>query len=142
MPDVGGGLAGFGQQLADMLGGLIGSSDDALGDPPGIDEQPEIDEPAVGDESDDETDDGLSDDETDDEPSDDRAETGEVDDQTCDVGEPPPPVEPAPPPAEAAPTPVPEPPLAPPVPPEQPEPATATGTPCEIAADELPQVGQ
>ena len=49
------------------------------------------------------------------------------------------PVEP-PPPEEPAPTPVPVPPPPEPAPP--PSPAAAAETPCEIAADELPQVGE
>src|SRR5829696_8074454 len=32
LPDVGGGLSGFGQQLADAFGSLFGSADDALSD--------------------------------------------------------------------------------------------------------------
>ena len=78
LPDVGSGLSGLGQQLADAFGGLLGSAEEGLAD-------------------------------------------------THD-----------PPPEEPASTPVPPPPE--PAPP--PSPAAATETPCEIAADELPQVGE
>ena len=46
MPDIGSGLSGFGGQLGDMLGGLLGTSQDALSD------MPEIDEPAESSELD------------------------------------------------------------------------------------------
>ena len=136
MPDVGGGLSGFGQQLADAFGSLLGSADNAV-DTPGIDD-PEIDEPGIDDELDDET-------EGDDEPVEPAADVEDVpagaepvEEPVCEAVETP--VEPPPPPEEpeAAPTPVPEPPPDP-VPPPEP---IAAETPCEIAADELPQVGE
>ena len=43
---------------------------------------------------------------------------------------------------EPAPTPAPVPPPTEPAPAPEPEPLTAEETPCEIAADELPQVGE
>ena len=63
LPDVGGGFSGFGQQLADMLGGLMGSGDalaeppdldepTELDDPPDLDDPPELDDPAELDETD------------------------------------------------------------------------------------------
>jgi uncharacterized protein YukE len=157
LPDVGGGLSGFGQQLADMLGGLMGS-DDALpeppdlGDPADLDDPPDLDDPAELDETDsDEADDETDDDETDadeqaevDAPGETLAGTAEADEtsDTCDMppAEPPPALDPPPSTADPASTPVPEPPAAPP-PLPAPEPLSAV-TPCEIAADELPQVGE
>jgi hypothetical protein len=131
MPDVGGGLSGFGQQLADLLGGLIGSSDD-MGDPP------DLEEPDLDDDIDDDEKDKKADEEAD------AGENDAEDDTEIDepVEEPPPdapPVEPPPAPVdpvEPVPTPVP----APPLPPA--DPAAAAETPCEIAATELPQVGE
>ena len=38
MPDMGSGLSGFGGQLGDLLGGLVGTSQDALSDLPELDE--------------------------------------------------------------------------------------------------------
>jgi hypothetical protein len=144
MPDLGGGLSGFGQQLADMLGGLIGSPDDAseLDDPANLDDPSDVadededpddaaDEAPADDEADDDADDDPSDPEEPDPPE--EADAAGVEDvDTCATD---PNAEPA------APTPVPEPPAAPIVsaPPPQTDPAR---TPCEIAADELPQVGQ
>jgi hypothetical protein len=158
IPDVGSGLSGLGQQLADVFGGLLGSADDALAD------TPELDEPDLDDGSDDELDDDeLDDSDDEDEPLDPEsqdvpgdseadqekgvaAETA-VPEGNCEpvetpggqADEPPPPVEPAPTPvpAESA---APEPaPLAEPIEPADP---AANETPCEIAADELPQVGE
>jgi hypothetical protein len=136
MPDIGSGLTGFGQQLADTLGGLFGSTDDGPLDPP------ELDEPDDSDDDDPEEDD-LDDAEPvepavdpDAEPAVDEPVEAQAALDTCDPVEPPAPVEP--PPAEPIATPVPEPPLEPAPPPE---PVDAE-TPCEIAADELPQVGE
>jgi hypothetical protein len=129
MPDIGSGLSGFGQQLADTLGGLVGSADGALEDAPEIEEPDELDEleePAEEDEPDE--------DEPEEEVAEDAAEPEKVEDPPV---EPPPPVEPEP---EPAPTSAPVPPPLEPLPP--PEPAQAMATPCEIAADELPQVGE
>ena len=44
LPDVGGGLGGLGQQLADAFGGLLGSADEALPRIPPELEEPEVDE--------------------------------------------------------------------------------------------------
>lgn len=137
MPDIGGGLGGFGQQLADAFGSLLGSADDSL-DTPDIDD-PEIDDPEVGDEVDDDT-------EGDDESVEPAAEAEEEAPEEEPVEEPvaEPACEPAEtpvdtsPPEDPAPTPVPEP-SPEPAPPAEP---LASETPCEIAADELPQVGE
>ncbi len=45
MPDIGSGLSGFGQQIGDMLGGLLGTSQDALSDLPEADDLSELDGP-------------------------------------------------------------------------------------------------
>jgi hypothetical protein len=138
LPEVGGGLSGLGQQLADAFGSLFGSADDASVDPADIDEP---------DKDVDDIDDTLDDDpEEDDEPIEPAAEepAEEPADEpvvepadTCGSTEMPAAVEP--PPTEPAPTPVPVP---PPPEPAAPLGAEAAGeTPCEIAADELPQVG-
>jgi hypothetical protein len=148
LPDVGGGLSGFGQQLADAFGGLLGSADEALGDTSGIDD-PELDDELDDDlDDEDELDDGP--DEDDDKPVDPAAEPEEEPaaeelveppavEPVCEPAEAPVPAEP-PPPEEPAPTPVAVPPPPEPLPP--PEPMGANETPCEIAADELPQVGE
>lgn len=142
MPDVGGGLSGLGQQFADTLGGLLGgglSNGDAE-EPPELPE-PDIPEPEVDAELDEESDADL-DEESDGEPGDESpadpdpvladpvpveevAATGDAEPQagTCD---PVPAPTPAPPPAE-------------PLPPAE---VVAESTPCEIAADEVPQVGE
>lgn len=161
LPDVGSGLSGMGQQFADMLGGLLGSSGDALS---GLDEL----EPP--DEKDAELDDGEPDVA---EPEDDNGEaesgagsvnpaggggspaptdaagsTPGVTGETPECAETPTPVAPAEEPvaeepaAEPPPTP---PPPAEPVTAAEPPPQGASpeqaATPCEIAADEVPQAG-
>lgn len=149
LPDVGSGLSGLGGQLGDLLGGLVGTSHDALSDLPEVDEPEELDEPDGLLEDDDE----LEEDELDEDKEVDGEDEAEGDESvqsdtvsdddavsddavpseglpaeplSADV-EPVSPPTPAPPPIE---------PLA------APPPASATGTPCEIAADELPQVGE
>jgi hypothetical protein len=134
LPEVGGGLSGLGQQLADAFGSILGSADDASAGPADIDEP--------GKDVDD-IDDTLDDDpEEDDDPVELAAEEPAVEpgDEPADICEPAPPPAPVePPPTEPAPTPVPVP---PPPEPAAPLSADAAGeTPCEIAADELPQVG-
>ena len=133
MPDVGSGLSGLGQQLADAFGSLFGSADD------GLPETPDFDEPALDDEPDPEVDDDEKVDPAADSEEEDPAleETVEpvVAEDTCAATEPP--ADPMPP-AEPVATAVP-PPLEPAPPPPEP---TAAETPCEIAADELPQAGE
>lgn len=156
LPDIGSGLAGFGQQLGDVLGSLLGNGDTEL-DPPELDEPEDLDEPDA--ELDEAEDDGATDSEESEEDSEDpSAPDGLVDpnqpvepaaDATC-------PPEPSPPalaegvPEEPAATPPPEPladvpersePESPAGPPPA-ESASDSGTPCEIAAHELPQVGE
>jgi hypothetical protein len=142
MPDIGSGLSGFGGQLGDMLGGLLGTSEDALSDLP---EPAELDEPDELDVPDEDELDEDEHEEDDDEPEEDDveedAEPAEAEPVADATVEPPadePPVEPLPADVEPAPTPAPPPiePLAAAMPPP------AAGTPCEIAANELPQVGE
>jgi hypothetical protein len=136
LPEVGGGLSGLGQQLADAFGSILGSADDASAGPA------DIDEPGKDvDDIDDTVDDDPEDDEEPVEPAaEEPAEEAVVEPaDTCEPAAPPAPVDP-PLPEEPAPTPVPAPPPPEPAPPPSAEAAAAT--PCEIAADELPQVGQ
>jgi hypothetical protein len=147
MPDIGSGLSGFGGQLGDLLGGLMGTSHDALSELPEIDDEP--DELEELDELDDE-----APDEDEDEPEAEEGEKGEAGVEETDVGESEPatdtadeppseesPAEPLP--AAVEPVPPPPTPAPPPIEPlVAPAPTTAAGTPCEIAADELPQVGE
>ena len=141
LPGAAGGLTGLGSQLADALGGLLDRPDGGLPDPPQVkdefddaDDEPADDdeEPLSGEDRADETD----------TETDDLAETEEPAEQSinaCAEGG-----------ADEAPSadPVATPPPAPVPPPAQPivEPAPSAEpvgaeTPCEIAADELPQAG-
>jgi len=140
-----GGLGGLGQQLADLIGGLIGSSDTGLGgnldEPMDLDEEPIDEEPADDpDEPDDPPGDDEPDDEGEDEPDDEAADDDELGDLPAESAPTESEVVPGTPSAPAPPAP------APPEPPPAvaPEPLAqdATRTPCEIAADELPQVGE
>ncbi|MCU1694424.1 MAG: hypothetical protein JWR34_487 [Mycobacterium sp.] len=133
MPSLGTGASGFGQQLADLIGGLIGSSGDAPADPQGLDPPNETDR--QGDNADQEAktepadaaDESAPDEEAD-------APDAAAPDETETEAKPTP---------EPAATPVPPPPdPALPVPPAVPEALPTEQTPCEIAADELPQVGE
>jgi hypothetical protein len=138
--DLGGGMpslgaSGFGQQLADLLGGLAGSSEGLTPDGAEIDQPDNIDDEPDDDDLDDESDETEEDTES--------ADAAEESDEGSTDEEPIPPeetaVEPEPPPAA---TPVASPPEAPLVPPAVPEALPQEKTPCEIAADELPQVGE
>ncbi|WP_235632122.1 hypothetical protein [Mycolicibacterium rutilum] len=136
MPEIGGGLSSFGQQLGELLGGLMG--DGALAEPDDL----ALEDPAEDVVDDEELDEEALDEEIpeDEEPVDPAA----VEDPAAEVEDPP--AEPVCPPPEEEPaaTPPPEPPLIPPEEPpaEPPAEPVADGTPCEIAADELPQVGE
>ncbi|MHA3023451.1 hypothetical protein ACXPWS_24685 [Mycobacterium sp. BMJ-28] len=149
MSSVGTGLTGAGQQIADLIGGLLSSGTDSMsGDPFDLGEEdasgsdldedderdPDQDAEAQGDE--DEKEDENEDEDEDDAAPDGVPGTAEEGAEATEV------IEPVPDPA--TPTPVPEPvaaePVAAPVAPEPaPEPPR---TPCEIAADELPQAGE
>jgi hypothetical protein len=139
MPSLGSGASGFGQQLADLIGGLVGSgaseatgegtSEDGLPDPEELDPADEIAEPDEDpEEAETEPADGTEEPAGEDEPE------GPDDAAT-------PPEEPEPAVPEPTVTPVPPEPT-PPIPPAVAEAMPVEKTPCEIAADELPQVGE
>ena len=155
-----GGLAGLGTQLADAIGGLLSGPGDALPGPPeaaaqGLDaDEPSLDAADQGLDADDPgpDDDNADDDNVDDDDADDdNADEDEADDEsesqadepgsgpveTCEddkhVEEHPSVVQDPAPPAPTPPQPIVE-------PPPGSEPLGAE-TPCEIAADELPQAG-
>lgn len=156
LSDIGSGLAGTGQQLADLFGGLLGSSAGGLGDDVGDlradgiedlgpDADPDTEEDVSDDNSDGETEDDSGDDidENDSEDGENAEETADIDPAGADDG-----MEtadtqqiPAEPDAEDPP------PVGPPAPAPATEPAAEPlaapdgGTPCAIAADELPQAG-
>ncbi|TGD86683.1 hypothetical protein BayCH28_15610 [Mycolicibacterium sp. CH28] len=123
MPDVGGGLSGLAAQIADALDGLTGGGSDAPVDTPSPDAGTE--DPA-GSEDPTETEDPA---ETNDGPEPVTDEPDDAAPEAVPIGEP----------AASAAEPS-ELPASPP-PAEEPEEA-GSQTPCEIAADELPQVGQ
>ena len=139
MGSSGSGLGGFGQQLADLIGGLVGSGGDLAGsgdlsEPGDLDDSVDLGED-LNEPPDDE--DPEEDEETGSGEEDDKAEEGAVDVAAE-----------APPTPEPAPTPPPEAAAPPPAVQDLPD-ATAQPlagdsepTPCEIAADELPQVGE
>jgi hypothetical protein len=151
LPGATGGLAGLGTQLADAIGGLVNRPDGGLPDPaqleneaidegpPGVDDEA-VDEPGADEAADDEeADDEEADDEEADE-ADDLAGADEAADESDDAcAEEPVDETPV---AEPVATPPPEPMPPPPIV-EPPPSAEAIGaeTPCEIAADELPQAG-
>ncbi|MCV7347320.1 hypothetical protein [Mycolicibacterium rhodesiae] len=130
MPDVGGGLSGLVGQLADALGGMFDSMPDNAVDN-GL---PELDDPADEHEPEDipEPEDAVPEDDPLVEESEPAGRPAEVPPPTPEAeaveAEPPSPPQPA-----AAPPPAPPPPVG-----EE----SDDQTPCEIAADELPQVGQ
>jgi uncharacterized protein YukE len=143
-PGLGGmGLSGFGQQLSDLIGGLVGASAEATPELPELDQQ-DLDQ---ADEVDDKRDEAPGDDEAAKDPDAEDAKEGEeaepvdatIESETEPQEEPDAPIEPPPPPP--APTEVPTAPV-PPIPPADPEALPEPKTPCEIAADELPQVGE
>ncbi|MDV3127439.1 hypothetical protein M1247_21115 [Mycobacterium sp. 21AC1] len=142
-PGVGSGVTGFGQQLADLFGGLIGSAADGL---PEADALTEIDDPLADEAADEILDDG--DDDPDESETAEESDEAELDEPELDEDEP---VD-----ADSAAEPEEQQPISPEPPdpePAQPPPAPMAGqmaeplaappggTPCDIAADELPQVG-
>jgi uncharacterized protein YukE len=143
-PGLGGmGLSGFGQQLSDLIGGLVGASAEATPELPELDQQ-DLDQ---ADGVDDKRDEAPGDDEAAKDPDAEDVKEGEeaepvdatIESETEPQEEPDAPIEPPPPPP--APTEVPTAPV-PPIPPADPEALPEPKTPCEIAADELPQVGE
>ncbi len=144
LPGAAGGVAGLGSQLADAIGGLVNGPDGALpdssqpadgaidGDEPGFDDEEPVTDEEVDDESGTETEDLAETDEPADEPADEPVDA--CAEKSVDET----------PPADPVSTPPPEPMPPPPQPIVEPPPsAEAVGaeTPCEIAADELPQAG-
>lgn len=139
MPSLGGGLSGFGQQLADLIGGFTGSAD--TGPDLAVPEDP-LKEPDVEGPDEDPVDEEEPDEEEPDveEPDKDPVEDDETDSEDGDPDVPPEePVKPVPEPLSVA-EPV-APPLASPPAPDL-EALPAEKTPCEIAAEELPRVGE
>ncbi|HYB36113.1 MAG TPA: hypothetical protein VEF72_10290 [Mycobacterium sp.] len=160
-----GGLSSLGSlvgRIADAISGLVGSLTDGLADPSGIDNSPFDGPPDTDDLVDDKDADDRPDEEADERPDQEEADNEEADagedaasgsaadSPPEDVAEDPtaqevttPPVD-GPPPAAPPPTGEPSPPTGepPPAPPAPPDPQSGGSTPCEIAADELPQAGQ
>ncbi|MGE2726553.1 hypothetical protein [Mycolicibacterium pulveris] len=142
LSEMGSGLSGFAQQLGETLGGLLGSVDDAAAEPPELDE-PELDEVEELEDAEDDADEDaeVADDvavEPDtacepavEEPVPEEDQLLTEDAAAEGVPEPTPPPEPLPPPI-----------VEPPASEPPADPAADAGTPCEIAADEVPQVGE
>lgn len=154
-----GGLAGLGQQFADAVSGLLGGVGDAVGgdvaepDAPDLEDPFSFDDGEDGQAGDDPDDDDDGDEDPDEEPDGDE-EPEDADGEPADGNSEPGPAEDVDP-AEtvteqpgsdaAVVGPPPAPPPAEPLPPVEsmPDESAAGGrTPCEIAADELPQVGE
>jgi hypothetical protein len=145
MSTAGAGFAGIGQQLADLIGGLLNTGSGVPGGDP-----LDLDEPDGGDLEPGE--DGDPDDEMSEDPDDDKADDGTAEEAEAEkpaepapdavsgsepaVPQPIPPIAGSAPEPAAAPA---QPPVTAAVPEPVPEPARA---PCEIAADELPQAGE
>lgn len=141
VPDMGSGMAGLagtGQQLADLFGGLIGSAVEGLPDADPLGGEPldddvgeeDVAEPEIDPDEDGEEDEEEDAEDAEEESVEEGAEAPAAPEESENVEPPPDPPEPvptAPPPAE---------------PPAEPLAAPVGETPCEIAADELPQVGQ
>ena len=136
-PDLGGGLSGLIGRIADAFSGLLDGSPAAPeSSPPDATGPPDPADPAADSEKDAPgaaPDDNAVDETKVDKPVQDSPTESPADEV---VAEPSPPAE-APPPAEPVVAPAPVAPQPPP-----PEPTADAGTPCEIAADELAQVGQ
>lgn len=168
MPDVGGdpggaggglgGLSGLGalaNRIVDAMGELLGSATDPLGDPSAFGDDASsgdaVDANAVGPDNENTKDDDRSDAQTDDPYQPESADEPNVAEAAAPVNAPPTAEAPAPteapppvaPPADqpAPPAAVPASPSAPPASGPSPEPPHGS-TPCEIAADALPQAGQ
>lgn len=138
LPGGAGGLAGLGSQLADAIGGLLDRPDAALPDPPELVDEPVDDQPVDDEEV-------VDDEQANDEDAEVESDAENTVDDEDDVPEDDCPVDEAAdtePTAEPLQTPPPEP-MPPPPAIAEPPPAEPLGaqTPCEIAADELPQAG-
>ncbi len=145
LPGAAGGLAGLGTQLADAIGGLFDRSGDAPPDTAEV-RDATLDEDNPLDKDEPKPDDEHADDKSDDESEPETAKLADTDEaatESLDACEDEKPAQQKA--ADPAPTPPPTPPPAPPPPtivepPPSSEPLGAE-TPCEIAADELPQAG-
>ncbi|QNJ94682.1 hypothetical protein HZU40_10735 [Mycolicibacterium fluoranthenivorans] len=135
MSSVGGGFTGAGQQLADLLGGLFGTGTgtDSIPDEPLDIGERDTDEPEPDDDR--EEDEGEEDDADEESEGEGEGEPTPVTAEKTEVVGP----EPDPPAVTPVPEPVPAAPVAAPMAAEPPP--EAPRTPCEIAADELPQAG-
>lgn len=132
-----GGLSGLAGRIVDALGGLLGSATDGLGDSSGLDD------PMGNDPFDEDEDPFKPDDEHDDEERD-KADAEKTDEpKEADEAQPVsvPPAAQTPPLPVGEPAPV-DPPNPPPTPAAAPAPPTDGATPCEIAAEQVPQAGQ
>ncbi|OBB95145.1 hypothetical protein [Mycobacterium sp. 852002-40037_SCH5390672] len=152
----GGGLLGLAGRIVDAVGGLIGSTGDGLGGADslaGADDENAFDENPFHPEDPEHTGDVIDDKTAADDKAAEHADDPAKTDQVQPVGPPEPsapsdPIQPveAPAPAGAPPadtSPPGEPPAPPAAPSAEPAPAANEGsTPCEIAADQLPQAGQ
>jgi hypothetical protein len=152
------GLSGLGQQLSDLIGGLVGTSADAVPelselDPSDLDEADEEreDDEDADDEDAEDAEDEVAEDAEDEVAQDpetedpdaegaEQAESTEAASESAPLPEAPEGTPEPPPPQPPAPTAVPAEP-GPPIPPAGAEGQAEPKTPCEIAADELPQVG-
>lgn len=143
MPAMGAGLAGLGRQLTDGMAGLTGAGSDALsgGNEPG---RADESNKGVDDDEDKDEDDDAGEDLGDEEAADGDHPLGDVAADPTDGASPvdtdrsKSTTDPLPPPPPPVPTPSPEP-VSTDLTPRQEPPAR---TPCEIAADEVPQVGE
>jgi hypothetical protein len=141
-----GGLGGLASRIVDAMTGLLGSSADQLGDPSSLEDSSDEDPfHPVGEHEDADDDHDDADDEHEDADDTDDAQQALPVDGPPPADTPPPadgtpPVDGMPPPVDA-PTPAAAPIVGPVPPASGPEP-TDGSTPCEIAADQLPQAGQ
>ena len=146
IPSLGTGASGVGQQLADLIGGLLGSSDNGSSESADLDPAAELDpiddtesagdaDDSARDGEDGGTEEGQAEEDQETAEDGDAAEEQEAAEDRAETE-----TDPEPQPAATPVPPQPEP--APPIPPAVLEAAPAAKTPCEIAADELPQVGE
>jgi hypothetical protein len=151
MPSLGTGASGLGQQLADLIGALLGSSENGPSQSADLDPAADLDpiddtestdgaNDSAGDGEDGDAEEGEAEEETETAEDGDAAEDPDAAEEQGAAEQPETDPEPEPQPAATPVPPQPEP--APPIPPAVPEAVPAAKTPCEIAADELPQVGE
>jgi hypothetical protein len=128
-----GGLGGLANRIVEAMGSLLGSGADPAGTADAFDDDEDPFQPGDVEHIKDKPDAPQEVKEADKVPDTAAAKPAE---EAIPVADPPPPVADPP-----APAPVADPPAPPPVA-EPPPPATETSTPCEIAADQLPQAGR